>query len=76
MPNDNWDALAFYTLKFISEGSSSANNVYTFASGTGLGQEDNQKNLDSIEGLKNTNFDLDKILGDDSYKYFIFHPYC
>ena len=76
VPNDNWDALAFYSLKFVSEGSSSANNVYTFASDAGLGQENNQKNLDSIEGLKNTNFDLDKILGDDSYKYFVFHPYC
>lgn len=76
VPDDNWDALAFYTLKIVSEGSSSANNVYTFASDTGLGQTNSGKNLDSIEGLKNTNFDLDKILGDDSYKYFVFHPYC
>ncbi len=74
---DNWDALGYYTLKFVSDGYCSTHRVYTFASDVGIGQGTNYANYDSIEGLKNTNFDLDEILDlKDSYKLYNFNAYC
>ncbi len=73
---DNWGALGYYTLKFVSDGYCSTHRIYTFASDVGIGQGTNYANYDSIEGLKNTNFDLDEILWDDSYKLYNFNAYC
>lgn len=73
---DNWGALGYYALKFASDGYCSTHRIYTFASDVGIGQGTNYANYDSIEGLKNTNFDLDEILWDDYYKLYNFNAYC
>lgn len=74
---DNWDAIGYYTLKFVSQGYCSTHYIYTFASDLVLNDSVNYSNYDSIEGLKNTNFKLDDVLDiEDSYKLYDFNAYC
>ncbi len=74
---DNWDAIGYYTLKFVSQGYCSTHHIYTFASDLALNKSANYSNYDSIEGLKNTNFKLDNVLDiEDSYKLYDFNAYC
>lgn len=76
IPTEEKDALAFYTVRYVCEGFYEPNNIYTFQTDAGFGQTNNTRNNDRIEGLKNSNFSMNKILGDDSYQYFLFVPYC
>ena len=74
---DNWDAIGYYTLKFVSQGYCSTHHIYTFASDLVLNDSTDYSNYDSIEGLKNTNFKLDDVLDiEDSYKLYNFNAYC
>lgn len=74
---DNWDAIGYYTLKFVSQGYCSTHHIYTFASDLVLNDSTNYSNYDSIEGLKNTNFKLGDVLDtEDPYKLYNFNAYC